>query len=250
MRQKFIAGNWKMHGSKPFVADLLYSLKKTTFKSQVAVFAPFMYIPYISELLQSSPIQYGAQTVSQFSQGAYTGEVSVAMLKEFGCHYVLVGHSERRELFGETNEIVALKFAAAIAGGLRPILCIGETKTQREANQTEQVIDTQLDAVIAKTGIDAFSQAVIAYEPVWAIGTGLTATPEQAQEIHFYIRQKIGKLNPVLAQTIQILYGGSVKANNAKSLFSMPDIDGGLVGGASLKAEEFIAICQAVSGKM
>jgi triosephosphate isomerase (TIM) len=246
MRQMLIAGNWKMHGSKPFIADLLHSLKKTTFKSQVAVFAPFVYIPYISELLQSSAIQYGAQTVSQFSQGAYTGEVSVEMLKEFGCRYVLVGHSERRELFGETNDIVAAKFAAAIAGGLTPILCVGETQIQRAANEIEQVIDAQLDAVIAKTGIDAFSQAVIAYEPVWAIGTGLTATPEQAQEIHAYIRQKLGKLNPVLAETIQILYGGSVKANNAKAIFSMPDIDGGLVGGASLKAEEFTAICEAV----
>lgn len=246
MRRSLIAGNWKMHGSKPFIADLLRQLNGAAFSAQVAVFAPFVYIPYLSELLQSSKIQYGAQTLSQFSQGAYTGEVSAHMLKEFGCHYVLVGHSERRELFGETNTVVADKFAAAIASGIMPILCVGETRAEHEAHQTNQVVDAQLDAVIAKTGIEAFARAVIAYEPVWAIGTGLTATPDQAQAVHAYIRQKIHRLNPAIAQTLQILYGGSVKASNAKALFAMPDIDGGLVGGASLKADEFIEICQAV----
>ena len=235
-----------MHGSKPFIADFLNQLKKTSFKSDVAVFAPSIYIPCVSELLQSSAIHYGAQNVSQFSSGAYTGEISISMLKEFGCRFSLVGHSERRELFGEGDDVVAAKFVAAIAHGVTPVLCVGETKAQHQAHETEKVISEQLSAVIQMAGIDAFAHAVIAYEPVWAIGTGLTATPEQAQAVHAFIRQQVRQLNPALAETVQILYGGSVKASNAAALFAMPDIDGGLVGGASLKVDEFMAICQAI----
>lgn len=245
-RKSLVAGNWKMHGSKAFVSELLTALTHAGPKSEMAIFSPFVFIPSIAEQLSGSSLQFGAQNVSQFEQGAYTGEVSVGMLKEFGCQFVLVGHSERRALYGETNEIVAEKFAAVLAGGLKPMLCIGETQAQREAGEMEAVLAAQLDAVIEKVGIDAFETAVVAYEPVWAIGTGLTASPEQAQAVHAFIREKLAKLNEKLAEEIRILYGGSVKPGNAKDLFAMPDIDGGLVGGASLKASDFLAISQAV----
>jgi triosephosphate isomerase len=196
-------------------------------------------------MLQDTHVAWGAQNVSQHDKGAYTGEVSSAMLTDFSCRYVIVGHSERRALYGEDSHTVALKFKAAQAAGLIPVLCIGETLDQREAGVTEQVVAEQLDAVTGLMGIEAMASSVVAYEPVWAIGTGKTASPDQAQDVHAFIRGRIATHSPEVAGNLQILYGGSVKANNAAELFAMPDIDGGLVGGASLVADEFIAICRA-----
>jgi triosephosphate isomerase len=195
--------------------------------------------------LSGSGVAWGAQNISQFDAGAYTGEVSGAMLVDFGCRYAIVGHSERRTLFGETSEIVAQKYAAALKAGLTPILCVGETLQQRESGTTETVIAAQLDAVTSRCGVQSLAHAVIAYEPVWAIGTGKTASPEQAQAVHAYIRGRIGGEDASIAERVQVLYGGSVKAANAGQLFAMKDIDGGLIGGASLDAHEFAAICQA-----
>ncbi len=202
---------------------------------EVAVFPPFPYLAQVEERLRATPIAWGAQNVSEHASGAYTGEVSAAMLKEFGCRYVIVGHSERRQLYGERDEQVAAKFAAAKAAGLTPILCVGETLQEREGGRTEEVVARQLDAVTKKT---PFENAVLAYEPVWAIGTGRNATPEQAQAVHAFLRKS-------LPGETRILYGGSVKAQNARALFAMPDVDGGLIGGASLVADEFIEIVRA-----
>jgi triosephosphate isomerase len=190
-------------------------------------------------------VAWGAQNVSQHAKGAYTGEVSAAMLNDFGCAYVIVGHSERRALYGESDAVVAEKFAAAQAAGLTPILCVGETLEERETGVTEQVVGRQLDAVIAKSGVAALARAVVAYEPVWAIGTGKTASPDQAQAVHAFIRGKVGALDAAIAEGLIIQYGGSMKAANAVELLSQPDIDGGLIGGAALNAEEFLAICRA-----
>lgn len=248
MRRKLVAGNWKMHGGLARNRDLLNSLVQTVGSgggADCAVCVPFPYLAQTQDLLNGTAIAWGGQTLSEHAQGAYTGEVSAAMLADFGCRYVIVGHSERRSLYGESNEVVAAKFVAAVQGGLTPILCLGETLEQREANLTEQVIAVQLDAVTQAAGMAGFANAVIAYEPVWAIGTGRTATPRQAQDAHVFIRQRLAAGDAVLAQRIQILYGGSVKPQNAAELFGMADIDGGLIGGASLVAQDFLAICRA-----
>lgn len=211
----------------------------------VAVCVPFPYLAQAQSVLSGTPVVWGAQNLSEQAQGAFTGEVSAAMLQDFGCRYVLVGHSERRSLYGESDKLVAEKFAAALASGLRPILCVGETLEQRDAGKTLEVVSAQIDAVLNRVGVAAFSGAVVAYEPVWAIGTGRTATSAQAQEVHAAIRAQIAKADAKVAEGLQILYGGSVKPGNAAELFAMPDIDGGLIGGASLVAADFLAICAA-----
>mgnify|MGYP001817824612 FL=1 len=208
---------------------------------------PFPYLAAIAEQAQGSPVKVGAQNVSEHDKGAYTGEVAPAMLRDVGCEYVIVGHSERRALYGETSAQVAEKFVAAQAAGLTPILCVGETLEEREAGTTATVVDEQLDAVLDTTGVDAFGAAVIAYEPVWAIGTGMTATPEQAQDVHAHIRARLAAQSAKIAASVQILYGGSMKGENAAGLLGQPDIDGGLIGGASLKAEDFLAIAAAAA---
>ncbi len=210
-----------------------------------AVCVPFPYLNQAQQLLRNTSVTWGAQDVHQLEKGAYTGEVSASMLCDFGCRYVIVGHSERRALYGESSQLVAEKFVAAQQAGLIPILCVGETLAQREANQTEAMVAEQVDAVIQLAGVQALQKSVLAYEPVWAIGTGKTASPEQAQAVHLFIRQRIAKLDAKVAQGLLILYGGSVKAANAVELFGMQDIDGGLIGGASLVAEDFLGICKA-----
>ena len=211
------------------------------------VCVPFPYLAQAQSMLAGTVLGWGAQDVCEHLQGAYTGQVSVAMLQDFACRHVIVGHSERRAIFAETDALVAEKFAAALAGGLCPILCVGETLAQREAGQTVAVVASQLDAVLQRVGVAAFSGAVVAYEPVWAIGTGRTASPAQAQEVHAAIRAQIACADAQVAVGVQILYGGSVKPQSAVELFAMPDIDGGLIGGASLVAEDFLAICQAAN---
>ncbi|AUM12143.1 triose-phosphate isomerase [Ketobacter alkanivorans] len=247
MRTAVVAGNWKMNGTKATVASLLRGLKAglAPGRTQVIVCAPFPYLSQVSDELSGSPIQWGAQNVSQHTAGAYTGEVSLEMLKDFGCTHVILGHSERRALFSEQDDVIADKFCAALAAGLTPILCVGETLEQRESGETNTVVLQQLMAVVDKAGIASFAGAILAYEPVWAIGTGLTATPGQAQEVHEILRMCLRDLDEAVASKLSILYGGSVKASNAAELFSCADIDGGLIGGASLDAEEFLAICQA-----
>jgi triosephosphate isomerase len=237
-RTRLVAGNWKMHGSRASNRALLGSiLKNSVTGAECAVCVPFPYLAQAAEQLAGGPVAWGAQNVSEHAQGAYTGEVSAAMLLEFGCRYVIVGHSERRQLYGEHDEQVAAKFAAARAAGLTPILCVGETLAEREAGRTEEVVGRQLQAVLSRTN---FGNAVLAYEPVWAIGTGRNATPEQAQAVHAYLRKE------VTAET-RILYGGSVKPQNAAAIFAMPDVDGGLIGGASLVADDFLAILKAAA---
>lgn len=247
MRRALVAANWKMNGTRAQVSELLAAFKEgiSTENMDAAIFAPFVYIPMTEEALSGTGVAWGGQCSYTAASGAFTGETSLPMLKEFGCQYVLVGHSERRTLFGETDEVVAEKTAAALEQGVCPMLCVGETLEERESGVTEKVVKEQIDAVIAKVGIEGLGKSVIAYEPVWAIGTGKTATPEQAQEVHAFIRKLIAEHDANVAENIQILYGGSVKAASAEELFSQPDIDGGLVGGASLIAEEFVAICAA-----
>ena len=248
MRARLVAGNWKMHGDLAGNARRLDALKAgLKFAEGVgyAVCVPYPYLHQAAAALGGSPIAWGAQNVSEHDSGAYTGEVSAAMLREFGCRYAIVGHSERRSLFGESDQQVAAKFAAARRGGLTPILCVGETLDERERGETERVVERQLEAVLADAGVAAVAEAVLAYEPVWAIGTGKTATPRQAQDVHAFIRESISRRDKPAAERVTILYGGSVKAANACELFAMPDIDGGLIGGASLAAEEFVAICAA-----
>ena len=208
---------------------------------------PFPYVAAVVEATAGSPVSVGAQNVSEHDKGAFTGEVAPAMLKDLGCEYVIVGHSERRALYGETSQQVAAKFVAAQAAGLTPILCVGETLEEREAGTTEAVVDEQLDAVLDAAGVEAFGAAVIAYEPVWAIGTGMTATPEQAQDVHRHIRSRLEARDAAIAAKVQILYGGSMKGENAPGLLGQADIDGGLIGGASLKAADFLAIAQAAA---
>ena len=248
MRAKLVAGNWKMHGSLPDNAKLLTEVvagSQGFSRAQQAVCVPFPYLEQARGLLRGTRIAWGAQNLSQYAKGAYTGEVAGAMLRDFDCAYVIVGHSERRTIFGEDSDTVALKYKAVLDAGLRPILCVGETLAQREAGETERVVDAQLSTVTGRFGAQALASGVIAYEPVWAIGTGKTATPEQAQAVHTHIRGRVAEADATVAQSVQILYGGSVKASNAGELFAMPDIDGGLIGGASLVATEFVAICQA-----
>ena len=214
---------------------------------KLLVCPPFPYLSALAQKLEGSKLALGAQNVSQHEAGAFTGEVSAAMLRDAACEYVIVGHSERRAIMGDSSEIVAAKFVAALAAGLKPILCVGETLEERESDRTEAVIDEQLFAVLDLAGVESFSNAVLAYEPVWAIGTGRTATPEQAQDVHRHIRAAISSRSEQIAADIQILYGGSVKGENAAGLFTMPDIDGGLIGGASLKADDFLAIAAAAA---
>ena len=249
MRQKLIAGNWKMHGSlaenQTRLTQLVSGLGDTS--AQVAVCVPAPYFTQCKSVLAGSAIQCGSQNISEYEQGAYTGEISASMLKEFDVQYALVGHSERRELFAESSEQVAKKFAAAKQARLIPVLCVGETLEQREAGITEQVIAGQISAVLDQVGIQGFADSVVAYEPVWAIGTGKTASPEQAQAVHKAIRVQLNALNFEIAQKIQILYGGSVKPNNAAAIFAQADVDGALVGGAALNAQDFLQICNAAS---
>ena len=245
MRRILLAGNWKMHGSMEMVESLLNGLllaSQQESRVDMAVFPPFPYLGQVRALLKDSNISWGAQNLNPAPQGAYTGDVSAGMLLDFDCRYVLVGHSERRALFGESDKDVAMRFEAAYQAGLEPVLCVGETLAEREDGETESVVERQLDAVLQGSGIGAFGRAVIAYEPVWAIGTGKTATPEQAQAVHAFIRNKISSRDGTIGGLIHILYGGSVNDSNAADLFAREDIDGGLVGGASLTAENFLAI--------
>lgn len=247
MRKKLVAGNWKMNGSLTENAALLAAIKPALAGIEAAVCVPFPYLAQVQEALGGSSIAWGAQNLSDQTKGAFTGEVSASMLLDFGCKYVIVGHSERRSLYAETDELVASKYKIAQAAGLTPILCLGESLAERESGVTEAVVSRQLDAVINAAGVASLANAVIAYEPVWAIGTGKTATPEQAQAVHAFIRGRIAAQDQTVAAQIVIQYGGSVKASNAAELMIQPDIDGGLIGGASLVADEFVAICQAAA---
>ena len=250
MRQPLVAGNWKMNGSldsiKLLVEGIRAGLDAVT-TAEMAVCPPYVYIPTVAGLLAGSSLALGAQDVSDQESGAYTGEVAPAMLADVGCKYAIVGHSERRSLYGESDAFTASKFAAARKAGLVPILCVGELLEEREQGITEQVVARQLDAVIELEGVAALGEAVIAYEPVWAIGTGKTASPDQAQEVHAFIRGKLAALDSAVAEKVQILYGGSMNAGNAADLLSMADIDGGLIGGASLKPDDFLAIGKAAN---
>lgn len=248
MRKPLVAGNWKMNGNRSESAALLDGIlagMAGVKSTEVAVCPPAILIPLAADKLAGSSVAYGGQDLNVNASGAYTGEISGPMLKDFGCTYVIVGHSERRTYYGETDAVVADKYGASQAHGLVPILCIGETLEEREAGETENVCARQLDAVLDAHGIQSFANAVIAYEPVWAIGTGKTATPEQAQEVHAFIRQKLAGLDAGVADGCRILYGGSMKPDNARELRSQADIDGGLIGGASLKADDFLGICTA-----
>ncbi|MFM2287539.1 MAG: hypothetical protein RL684_682 [Pseudomonadota bacterium] len=247
MRRKIVAGNWKMHGSRTENAALVEAVLAgvTSDRTTCLICPPLVYLQEVWRMLRGGAVALGAQNVCAEAGGAYTGEVAAAMLKDVGCEYVLVGHSERRALYGEDSVGVARKFQAVIGSGLIPILCVGEQLADREAGRTEAVVGAQLDAVLQLSGVGAFERAVIAYEPVWAIGTGRTASPDQAQAVHAFIRQRLAGEDAKIAGAVRVLYGGSVKAGNASELFSMPDVDGGLIGGASLKAEEFLAIFNA-----
>jgi triosephosphate isomerase len=250
MRDILVAGNWKMNGESAGNSDLLAGILSAVPDSErvkLLVSPPFPYLAAAAAQLAGSKIMLAAQTVSENGSGAFTGEVSVAMLKDIGCTHVIVGHSERRSLYAESSADVAAKFKAVIEGGLMPVLCLGESLQEREAGDTEAVVDEQLNAVIDAVGIKGFVSAIVAYEPVWAIGTGLTASPEQAQDVHSHIRSTMAAQDAAIAESILILYGGSVKGDNAAGLFSMPDIDGGLIGGASLKADDFLAIAIAAA---
>lgn len=248
MRQKLIVGNWKMHGGLAANAALLASLKAGIAaggNAESAVCVPFPYLAQAQEVLRGSAIAWGAQDVSEHAQGAFTGEVGAAMLNDFSCRYAIVGHSERRAMHGESDELVARKAEAALAAGIVPIVCVGETLAERDGNETTAVVCRQLAAVSARLGAAGLARVVLAYEPVWAIGTGRTATPQQAQDVHAALRAAVAQVDAKVAQSVQILYGGSVKAANAGELFAAPDVDGGLVGGASLVSAEFVAICAA-----
>jgi len=250
MRKPLVAGNWKMNGSLESVQELLSGILAGLDQvkvAEVAVCPPYIYIPAVQQQLSGSPIPWGAQDLSTEKAGAFTGEVAASMLNDFACTYVIVGHSERRTYHKESDELVAKKYAAARAAGLVPILCIGETLEEREAGITEEVVARQLDAVMDLEGVDALADGVIAYEPVWAIGTGKTATPEQAQEVHAFIRGRVAAKSATVAEGLRILYGGSMKPDNAKELIGKPDIDGGLIGGASLKPADFLGICTAAN---
>lgn len=248
MRRPLVAGNWKMHGTRASVAELIKGLRQLALPSEVevAVLPPCLYLQQVVSGLDGKAVAVGAQNCAvEPMQGALTGEIASTQLVDAGCSLVLIGHSERRQILGENDDLVVRKFAAAQSAGLIPLLCVGETLEQRESGKTLEVVGEQLGSVIAQLGVGVFAQAVVAYEPVWAIGTGLTASPQQAQEVHAQIRAQVAAHNPSIAQELRILYGGSVKAANAAELFGMPDIDGGLIGGASLNADEFGAICRA-----
>ena len=246
MRKVLIAGNWKMNGSRASNKELIDGLKAgiaSVKKADVAVCVPYIYLPDVASQLTGTPIAWGAQNVSTEAKGAFTGEIAASMIADFNCKYIIVGHSERRSYYGETDEIVAKKFGVVLAAGMTPIFCIGETLEEREKGITEQVVARQVKAVIDMHGAEMLGKGVIAYEPVWAIGTGKTASPQQAQDVHAFIRSLVAKANAGVAEKIIIQYGGSMNAANAKELLAQPDIDGGLIGGASLKADDFLAIC-------
>ncbi len=250
MRDILVAGNWKMNGSSAANAELVAGIIAGVPAGSgfsLLVCPPYPYLAAVAAQAEGSAVSVGAQNVSEHQKGAFTGEVAPSMLSDVGCKYVIVGHSERRSLYGESSAQVAAKFQAAQGAGLTPILCVGETLEEREAGTTEKVIDEQLDAVLDAAGVEALAKAVIAYEPVWAIGTGVTASPEQAQDVHRHIRGRLEALDADIAAGVQILYGGSMKGENAAGLLAKPDIDGGLIGGASLKAEDFLAIAQAAA---
>jgi triosephosphate isomerase (TIM) len=248
MRRPIVAGNWKMHGSRGENARLIEDIVGRYPASAAAdcvVCPPFVYLQEVGRMLRDTPVALGAQDTCAEASGAFTGEVSAGMLKDVGCRYVLVGHSERRLIYRESEQLVARKFAAVLSKSMVPVLCVGEQLADREASRTEEVIGRQLDVVLELCGAEALGQGVVAYEPVWAIGTGRVATPQQAQEVHAFIRARIAARDARIAGDTRILYGGSVKAGNAAELFAMPDVDGGLIGGASLKADEFLAILAA-----
>jgi triosephosphate isomerase len=248
MRQVMVAGNWKMNGSSESINELMSGIKQgmdAVTKAEVVVCPPAVYIAGVSSAANGTGIKVGSQNICDEDKGAFTGELSGDMLKDVGCEYAIIGHSERRALYGESDELVAKRFAAARRNGIKPLFCIGETLEEREAGITNDVCARQIDAVIALEGVESLADGVIAYEPVWAIGTGKVATPEQAQEVHAFIRAKIAGLNAGVAEGLRILYGGSMNPGNAKELIGQPDIDGGLIGGASLKPEDFLAICAA-----
>ena len=249
MRRKFVAGNWKMHGNFQQNSVLLENIKARikNLACEVAVCVPYPYLAQAQSALVGSEIRLGAQNLSEHVAGAYTGEVSAVMLQEFSCRYVLVGHSERRALYGESDAVVAAKFAAAQACGVWPVLCVGESLAERQSGLTGEVVSRQLAAVLGLVGVAAMANAVVAYEPVWAIGTGVTASPVQAQDVHHAIRAQVAVLDGAVAAGLRILYGGSVKPQNAKELFAQADIDGGLIGGAALVADDFLAICRAAA---
>jgi triosephosphate isomerase len=252
MRRPIVAGNWKMHGTRADNARLIEELlggHPDRAAAECLVFPPFVYLQEVGRLVRDTPIGLGAQSVCAEAQGAFTGEVSAGMLKDVGCSHVLVGHSERRWIYHEDDQLVARKFAAAQSKSLVPILCVGEHLSDRENGRTEEIVSRQLDAVIDLCGVAALETGVIAYEPIWAIGTGRTATPEQAQAVHAFIRERIGERDAKIAKATRVLYGGSVKASNAAELFAQPDVDGGLIGGASLNAEEFLAILAACGSR-
>jgi triosephosphate isomerase (TIM) len=253
MRRPLVAGNWKMHGSRAenaaLIDGLLASWPSGAARVDALVCPPFVYLADVFRGVRDAGIFVGAQDVCAEPVGAFTGEVSSAMLRDVGVTYCIVGHSERRALFGDVDSLVARKFAAAQRAGLTPILCVGELLAERDAGATHDVVARQLDAVLDLCGVAAFGAAVVAYEPVWAIGTGRTATPAQAQDVHDFIRKRMAARDAKIAGSVRILYGGSVKASNAAELFAMPDVDGGLVGGASLKADEFVEIVTAASGR-
>lgn len=250
MRTPLVAGNWKMNGSRGSIEELVAGIKNqlselSGAQLEILLCPPAIYIPQVVDSCSGTGLMVGGQNAAAHESGAYTGEISPVFLKDFGCSHVILGHSERRQLFAETDELIAEKFELAQREGLTPVLCIGETQAQRESGETFAVVQQQLLAVMDKLGVKALENSVLAYEPVWAIGTGLTATPEQAQEVHQQIRSLVAEQDESVANGLRILYGGSVKASNAASLFACPDIDGGLIGGASLDASEFMAICQA-----
>ena len=247
MRSSLIAGNWKMNGNLQSVVELVEGIKAgSSGKAELAIFPPAVFLMKVGGMLADSEIALGAQNVCDQEAGAFTGEIAASMLRECGCRYALAGHSERRSLYQETDQLVAARCAMAVASGIIPILCVGETLQEREQGITEDVVARQIDAVINLSGIASLGQAIIAYEPVWAIGTGKVATPDQAQEVHAFIRGKLARLNADVAEQVQILYGGSMNPTNAAELLSQADIDGGLIGGASLKADDFLTIAQAV----
>jgi triosephosphate isomerase len=253
MRKPLVAGNWKMNGTLGSVRELLAGLKAgigDMAKCEAAVCPPYVFIPLTQAELSGTSIPWGGQNLSTEQSGAFTGEVAASMLMDFGCTYVIVGHSERRTLYGEDDALVARKYAVARAAGLKPILCVGETLEEREKGVTEEVVARQLDAVIELEGVEALADGVIAYEPVWAIGTGVTATPEQAQDVHDYIRKRVAQHSADVAAGVRILYGGSMKPGNAAELMAKADIDGGLIGGAALKAEDFLGICKAAAASV
>ena len=250
MRQVLVAGNWKMNGSRESIRTLLDGVKAgmgDVKNAEIAVCAPAIYIPLVEELLSGSAVSWGGEDLSVHESGAYTGEIAASMLNDFHCKYVIIGHSERRTYHNESDELVAEKYEAAMNAGLVPIFCIGETLDEREQGVTNDVVARQIDAVINKLGGAALAKGVIAYAPVWAIGTGKTATPEQAQEVHAFIRGRIAESDAAIADAVQILYGGSMNAGNASELLAQADIDGGLIGGASLKPDDFLAIAKAAN---